>query len=168
MSACQVLLSRCLKCIRPHGPVHKLTTVTSILLGEFLATAVPYYTGMYWYSLCCTSWFKHKTPNSSATNATCNSNSKVTYLASCMLTAMNNGRGWHCQFFFKDLLTVLALAPKTCPDRAQDFKEVNNSQAFTVARKKNDTLSERVASRCSHKVCLYVQSFAQIFEELTE
>ena len=38
-------------------------------------------------------------------------------------------------FFVKDL--GLALAPKMCPDQSQAFKEVNNSQAFTVGRKKN-------------------------------
>ena len=37
-------------------------------------------------------------------------------------------------FFVKDL--GLALAPKMYPDRSQAFKEVNNSQAFTVGRKK--------------------------------
>ena len=39
-------------------------------------------------------------------------------------------------FFVKDL--GLALAPKMCPDQSQAFKEVNNSQAFTVGRKTND------------------------------
>ena len=38
-------------------------------------------------------------------------------------------------FFVKDL--GLALAPKMCPDQSQAFKEVNNSRAFTVGRKKN-------------------------------
>ena len=52
-----------------------------------------------------------------------------------MLTAMNIGRGRHlANFFVKDL--GLALAPKMCPDQSQAFKEVNNSQAFTVGRKK--------------------------------
>ena len=36
--------------------------------------------------------------------------------------------------FDKDL--ALALAPKMCPDQSQAFKKVNNSQAFTVGRKK--------------------------------
>ena len=35
---------------------------------------------------------------SSATNATCNSNSNVTYFG-IMLTVMNSGRGWHSPFF---------------------------------------------------------------------
>ena len=30
----------------------------------------------------------------------------------------------------------LALEPKMCPDQSQAFIEVNNSQAFTVGRKK--------------------------------
>ena len=60
----------------------------------------------------------------------------------------------------------LALAPKMCPDQSQALKEVNNSQAFTVGRKK-----------ITHFFCLdgslpgaprnFVQSLAQIFEELT-
>ena len=29
----------------------------------------------------------------------------------------------------------LTLAPETCPDQSQAFKEVKNSQAFTVGRK---------------------------------
>ena len=33
-------------------------------------------------------------------------------------------------FFVTDL--GLALAPKMCPDQSQAFKEVNNSNAFTV------------------------------------
>ena len=37
-------------------------------------------------------------------------------------------------FFVEDL--GLALAPKRCPDQSQAFKEVNNSEAFTVGRKK--------------------------------
>ena len=52
-----------------------------------------------------------------------------------MLTAMN--RQWkreHSRGFVKDL--GLALVPKMCPDKSQAFKEVNNSQAFTVERKK--------------------------------
>ena len=35
-------------------------------------------------------------------------------------------------FFAKDL--GLALAPKMCPDQSQAFKDVNNSQAFTLSR----------------------------------
>ena len=52
----------------------------------------------------------------------------------------------------------LALAPKMCPDQSQAFKEVNNSQAFTVGRRKK---------RFQVLQCMYVQSLAQIFEELT-
>ena len=37
-------------------------------------------------------------------------------------------------FFVEDL--GLALAPKMCPDQSQAFKEVNDSEAFTVGRKK--------------------------------
>ena len=70
-----------------------------------------------------------------------------------MLTSTSSGRGWHSHFFVKD--PGLALAPKMCPDQSQTFKEVNNSQAFTVGRKKNVPLfSERAASRCS-KAWLY-------------
>ena len=68
------------------------------------------------------------------------------------------------RFFIKGL--GLALASKTCPDQSQAFKEVNSSQAFTVGRKK-----------ITHFVCwtsglqvlqgMFVQRFAQIFEELT-
>ena len=43
-------------------------------------------------------------------------------------------KGDIAKFFCKDL--ALALAPKMCPDQSQAFKEVNNSQAFAVARKK--------------------------------
>ena len=56
-------------------------------------------------------------------------------------------------FFVTDL--GLALAPKMCPDQSQAFKEVNDSQAFTVGRKKmTHFFSGRAASRCS-KACLY-------------
>ena len=62
-------------------------------------------------------------------------------------------------FFVKDLGP--ALAPKMCPDQSRAFKEVNNSQAFTVGRKKKvpfffDDLffSGRASSRYS-KACLY-------------
>ena len=61
-------------------------------------------------------------------------------------------------FFVKDL--GLALAPKTCPDQSQAFKEVNISQAFT-AGKKTTFFSERAASRCS-KGCLYKNTCAKI------
>ena len=67
-------------------------------------------------------------------------------------------------FFVKGL--GLALATKMCPDQSQAFKEVNNGQAFTVGRKENDPFfSGRAASRCSK--AMFVQSFAQIFVELT-
>ena len=36
-------------------------------------------------------------------------------------------------FFVKDLS---AIAPKMCPDQSQAFKDVNNSEAFTVRREK--------------------------------
>ena len=42
-------------------------------------------------------------------------------------------KGDIASFFVKDLM---AQAPKMCPDQSQAFKEVNNSQAFTVGRKK--------------------------------
>ena len=55
--------------------------------------------------------------------------------------------------FVKDL--KLALALKIRPDQSQAFEEVNNSQAFTVGKKKiNTSFSERAACRCS-KACLY-------------
>ena len=65
---------------------------------------------------------------------------------------MNSGRGYHSLLLFMDL--GLALAPKMCPDQSQTFKEVNNSQAFTIGRKKNSLFCERAASRCS-KACFY-------------
>ena len=50
-----------------------------------------------------------------------------------MLTAMTNGRVT-ARCFVTDL--GLALAPKMCLDQSQAFKEVNNSQAFTIGREK--------------------------------
>ena len=48
-----------------------------------------------------------------------------------MLTAMNTvEEGDITIFFAKDL--GLAVEPKKCPDQSQVFKEVNNSQAFSV------------------------------------
>ena len=42
-------------------------------------------------------------------------------------------------FFHEGSTAVgLALAPKMCPDQSQVFKGVNNSQAFTMGRGKND------------------------------
>ena len=50
-------------------------------------------------------------------------------------------------FFAKDL--GLALAPKTCPDQSQAFKDVKNSQAFTVGIKKNEAFRPMtVETRC--------------------
>ena len=59
----------------------------------------------------------------------------------------------------------LPLAPKMCPDQSPAFKEVNNSQAFTVGRKENDPfffLDEPLPGAPRH-VC----SFAQILKKLT-
>ena len=47
-----------------------------------------------------------------------------------MLTDMNSGRGWHSQFFVKDL--GLALARKMCPDQSQAFQEVDNVRIFSM------------------------------------
>ena len=66
-----------------------------------------------------------------------------------MLTAMNSGRGWPSQFFVKD--QRLALAPKVCPEQSQPLKEVNNGHAITFQAFQG----------------MFVQGFAQIFEELT-
>ena len=68
---------------------------------------------------------------SSATNAACNSNSKVTHWVSCR-PPWTVEEGDIASFFVKDL--GLALAPKMCPDQSQAFKEVNNSNAFTVGQ----------------------------------
>ena len=90
---------------------------------------------------------------SSATNAACNSNSNVTYLVSCRPPWTVEEGDVSSFFFGKDL--ELALAPKMCPDQSQAFKEVNNSQALTVGRKKvAPFFSGRAASRCS-KACLH-------------
>ena len=65
-------------------------------------------------------------------------------------------------FLAKDL--GLALAPKTCPDQSQAFKEVKYSRAFTVER------IEKIpiffwTSRFQVLQGIFVQSFfAQIFE----
>ena len=53
------------------------------------------------------------------------------------------------------------LAPKMCPDQSQAFKEVNNSQAFTVGSKKKRT------SRFQVLQGMFVQRLAQMFEELS-
>ena len=53
-------------------------------------------------------------------------------------------------FFVEDL--GLALAPKMCPDQSQAFKEVNNSQAFTVGRKKTKKMNEPLPGAPRH-VC---------------
>ena len=66
---------------------------------------------------------------------------------------MNSVRGRQSVFFVKDL--GLALALKMCPEQSQALNEVNNSQAFTVGRKKWPIVfSGRAGSRCS-KACLY-------------
>ena len=64
-------------------------------------------------------------------------------------------------FFVKDL--GLALAPTMCPDQSQAVKEVNNSQAFTVGRKKNGPflLDEPLPGAPRH-VCK--KFIAQIFD----
>ena len=69
-------------------------------------------------------------------------------------------------FFVKDL--GLALAPKMCLDQSQTFKEVNNSQAFIYRRKeKKWHLFCQDEPRFQVLQGMFVQSFAQIFEELT-
>ena len=61
----------------------------------------------------------------------------------------------------KDPKVGLELAPKMCPDQSQAFKEVNNSQAFTVRRNKKKIWT----SRFQVLQGMFAQSFAQIFEE---
>ena len=61
-------------------------------------------------------------------------------------------------FFAKDL--GLALAPKLCTDQSHAFKEVNNSQAFTVGKKKAQFLFY-LASRFQVLQGIFVQRFAQ-------
>ena len=53
-------------------------------------------------------------------------------------------------FFVKDL--GLALAPKTCPDQSQAFKEVNSGQALTVGKTKNIYMNEPLPGALRH-VC---------------
>ena len=55
-----------------------------------------------------------------------------------------------------------ALGAKMRADQAQAFKEIKNSQAFTVGRK-----NKFCTSRFQVLQGMFVQSFAQIFEELT-
>ena len=57
----------------------------------------------------------------------------------------------------------LAQAPKMCPDQSQAFKEVNNSQEGKT-KKKTFFFG---TSRFQVLQGMFVQSFAQIFEELT-
>ena len=94
-------------------------------------------------------WFRHKPPD--FVRRECLSQ----YLLEChiggiILTPMNSRRGWHSQNIVK--------GPRTCArakmshDQSQAFKEVNNSQAFTIGRKKWPVFDGR-ASRCS-KACL--------------
>ena len=55
----------------------------------------------------------------------------------CLGAADRHEQQWKrvtATFFVEDL--GLALAPKMCPDQSQAFKEVNNSQAFAIGRKK--------------------------------
>ena len=66
-------------------------------------------------------------------------------------------------FFVKE--PGLTLALKMCPNHSQAFEEVNNSQAFTVGKTKI-TLFFRT-SRFQVLQGTHVQSFAQVFEELT-
>ena len=54
-----------------------------------------------------------------------------------------------------------------CPDQSQAFEDVNNSQAFTVGRKKNDPLFFFWTNRFQVLQGMFVQFSAQIFEELT-
>ena len=100
-----------------------------------------------------TSWFKHKTP------IFIRNECRSQYLLEChiggvILAPMNSRRGWHSQNFGK--------GPKACA-RGENvsqpitgLQKVNNSQSFTVGRKKNDPFifSGRAASRRS-KACLY-------------
>ena len=69
------------------------------------------------------------------------------------------------RFFAKD--QGLVLAPKMCLDQSQAFEEVNNSQEFTVGRKKIGSSFFFWTSRFQVFQGMFVQSFAQIFEELT-
>ena len=63
----------------------------------------------------------------------------------------------------------LALAPKMCPDQSQAFKEVKEVivvKAFFVGRRKMNHLFFWT-SRFQVLQAMFVQIFAQIFEELT-
>ena len=112
-----------------------------------------------------TSWFKHKTPKS--VSRECRMQQQLErHIFAIMLAAMNSGRGGHSQFFFEDL--GLALAPKICPDQSQTFIEVNSSQAF-IYRRKEKKWHHFFQDEPRFQVLqgMFVQSFAQIFEELT-
>ena len=82
---------------------------------------------------------------------------------------MEEGDVLVASFFVKDL--GLALAPKMCPDQSQAFKEVSKSQAFTVAEKKCRIIFSVdlyfLTSRLQVVQGVFVESFAQIVEELT-
>ena len=97
---------------------------------SFLVAIVeePRQSDMVW-SESATSWFKHETLN--FVSHECRMQKQLEcHIFGNMVTAMNSGRGWHNQFFVKDLGLVLAL--KMCPDQSQAFEGVN----FTVGRKK--------------------------------
>ena len=63
-------------------------------------------------------------------------------------------------FFMKDL--GLALAPKMCPGQSQTFKEVNNSQTFTVKK-----YPFFWTSRFQVLQGMFVQSLAQKLDDLS-
>ena len=66
-------------------------------------------------------------------------------------------------FFVDD--PEMALPPKMCPNQSPAFTEVKNSQALAVGKKKNAIIF--CTSRFQVFLGMFVQSFAQIFEELT-
>ena len=99
-----------------------------------------------------TSLLKHKNPNFISHECRTQCNSNVTYLVACW-PPWTVKDGDTASSFVKVL--GLALAPKMCPVQSQAFKDVNNSQAFTVESKKWPFfVSGRAASRCP-KACLY-------------
>ena len=87
------------------------------------------------------------------------SNSNSTCLVA--MTTMNSRRGWNSQKKkVKDL--GLALALNLCPDLPQASKEVNNSKAFTIGRKKILIFSGRATCRC------YKARFYQVSREYSK
>ena len=118
------LFGFCFRCLMLYSPCLYKPGIVQLFVPR-------YQQHIHEYILYNTSWFKHKTPTFVSHECRMqHSNSNVTYCLLSCWPPWTVDEDDIANFFVKDLGP--ALAPKMCPEQSQAFKEVNNSQPFTV------------------------------------